>query len=168
MANSILGVKILEKSIIEEAAMQLINANMASISTMKGCTESEIEQIESAFGINLPTVYKHFLERMGKSAGDFLVGTEYLFPDLLKLRKMAEDLLESCSAQFILHKSDFVFAAHQGYQFLFFRASDSSDPPIFYFLEGEEEPTQVFDHFSEWLLECLSDEITTFKGLERI
>lgn len=151
---------------IEEAATQLINANVASTNTINGCTKNEIEQIEAIFDINLPTVYRQFLKRMGKSAGDFLVGTDYLFPDLLKLRKIAEDLIEDCSAQFILNKLDFVFAAHQGYQFLFFRVSDSSDDPaVFYFLEGEEEPKQVFNHFSEWLLECVFDEIAAFKSL---
>lgn len=146
----------MEKDIIEEVARQLINANLASPKTIKGCTENEIEQLEAFFDINLPAVYKQFLKGMGKSAGDFLVGTDYLFPYLLNFRKMAEDLLEDCNAPFRLNKSDFVFAVHQGYQFLFFRVSDSSDDPaIFYFLEGEKEPKQVFNRFSQWLLQCV-------------
>jgi hypothetical protein len=152
-------VKNMSHEAIEQAVAQLIENGLANRSTIQGCSEAEIAILESTYGVTLPTVYREFLATMGRSAGSFLVGTNYLYRHLLELREIAEALLEEDNTSFRLDKADFVFAAHQGYEFLFFRTTESNDPSIFHFHERDEMPKKVFEHFSEWLRTCISDEI---------
>jgi hypothetical protein len=152
---------------VESAVMQLIAEGVASQDSVKGCNEAEIAEIEKMYGLKLPTIYRQFLKRMGKEAGSFLDGTNYLCSTLSSLRRQAETLLKECNAQLSLDKNDFIFAVHQGYQFLFFNAQTSADPAVFLYLEYENSFKQVYSHFSEWLFACVSDEIAAFKELNK-
>ncbi len=150
---------------VESAAMQLIAEGVASQDSVKGCSEAEIAEIEKMCGIKLPAIYRQFLKRMGKEAGSFLDGTNYLYSTLPSLRRQAETLLKECNTHLSLDKNDFIFAVHQDYQFLFFNVQTSDDPAVFLYLEFEKSFKQVYNHFSEWLLACVSDEIAAFKEL---
>ncbi len=55
---------------------------------------------------------------------------------------------------------------HQGYQFLYFDCDAGHDPPVYLFLEGEDAPRQVFDSFSQWLSQCVEDEIAAYAELK--
>ena len=156
----------MSQSAVEQAVAQLIDAGLVTPDGLQGCTPEEIAQIEKKFQLNLPAVYKEFLSRMGKSAGKFLVGTDYLFPALLHLRDDAEDILEESGVNFRFGPAHFVFVGHQGYEFLFFDAAESPDPAVSH-VEEAEEPGQVFAHFSEWLLTCVADEIAAFQSLRK-
>ena len=153
-------------NIVEQAIMQLIEAGLVHPGEIKGCTPEEISLIENTFQLQLPAIYKEFMARMGKATGHFLVGSDYLFPAPLSLRKDAELLLEQSGASFKLEQTHFVFLGHQGYEFLFFDVRDPLDPAVFLLMEGEE-PRKVFAHFSEWLLSCVADEIEAFRALHR-
>ena len=122
-----------------------------------GCSKDEISAIEAKFGLKLPASYRAFLERMGKCAGWLLEGSDFYYPDLLECRKAAEDLLKDDPA-FELKETDFVFLQHQGYQFLFFNAAGSEDPPVFRFVEGEKQALKVADNFSSWLATTVAQE----------
>ena len=154
----------MSQSIVEKAITRLAAAGLVNPGAVKGCNAEEIRQVEAKFRLQLPPIYKEFLLRMGKAAGKFLIGSDYLFPAPMRLRDDAEDFLQDSSSGFRLDENDFVFMGHQGYEFLFFRPADSPDPPIFLLVEGEQ-PKPVFPHFSEWLLSCVSDEIEAFKSL---
>ena len=73
--------------------------------------------------------------------------------------------LRHCDTEFVLSKHDFVFLVHQGYQFLFFDTIYADDPPVFLYSDNEHEPKKIFDHFSEWLLAAVDDEIEAFESL---
>src|SRR5262249_42127606 len=133
---------------------------------LKGCTPEEIAQIKTRFCLQLPSIYEEFLTRIGKGAGRFLDGSDYLFPALLRLREEAESILDESETQFKLDAKDFVFVGHQGYEFLYFNSSQAPDPPVFLLTEGGE-PRRVFARFSEWLLSCVSDEIEAFKSVRQ-
>src|SRR6267142_5287076 len=158
------GLTAMDESVVEKAIIQLSEAGMVHPGELKGCTPSEIGQIESTFQLQLPTIYKEFMARMGKAAGHFLVGSDYLFPAPLRLRRDAELLLKQSGVKFRFDRNHFVFLGHQGYEFLFFDAREPQDPAIFLLMEGEE-PKQVLPHFSEWLLSCIADEIEAFRPL---
>jgi hypothetical protein len=151
---------------IDEAARRLINAGIASAITLKGCSETDVSAIENAQNVTLPEQYRRFLLRMGRTAGEFLVGTDFLLRELPGLRRNAEILLQQCRTDFSLSTKDFVFAVHQGTVFLFFSTQDSFDPPVLRFMEGEQRPTTVADSFSQWLLMCVADEIAAYKSLQ--
>jgi hypothetical protein len=154
------------ESVVEKAIAQLTAAGLADPGALKGCTPEEIRQVEARFRRQLPGVYEEFLARMGKAAGRFLVGSDYLFPAPLRLRDDTEAFLQESGTGFELGENDLVFMGHQGYEFLFLRVADSPDPPVFLLVEGED-PKGVFPHFSEWLLSCVADEIDAFKSLRR-
>src|SRR2546425_1846709 len=149
---------------VENAITRLSEAGLVRPSEIKGCTPEEIRQIENAFHLQLPAIYKEFMAGMGKAAGRFMVGSDFLFPAPLRLRKDAEVLLEQSGARFRLDRNHFVFLGHQGYEFLFFDARDGHDPAVNLLMEGEE-PKQVFPHFSDWLLSSVADEIEAFRTL---
>jgi hypothetical protein len=153
-------------SAVEKAIAELIEAGLVNPTALKGCTPQEIARIEARFDLQLPPVYKEFLARMGKAAGQFLRGSDFLYPAPLRLRGDAEAILEESPSPFRLDRGDFVFVGHQGYEFLFLKVADSPDPPVFLLVE-DGEPNQVFSHFSEWLVSCVADEIEAFKSLRR-
>ena len=70
---------------LKKVLNRLLQAGLADESAVEGCTEAEIAAIESHYGIRLPGAYRDFLSIMGKSAGSFLVGTDYSFSKLLGL-----------------------------------------------------------------------------------
>lgn len=69
---------------------------------------------------------RRFLMTLGRSVGEFIRGTDFLFPCVLTLHKAAESLLRQCG--------------RRGYQFLFFGRLAGDDPPLFLFLEGNRSP----------------------------
>jgi hypothetical protein len=146
-------------SFLERAVTRLIEAGLAGPATIRGCREEEIGRLEKELGVALPALYRLFLARIGRSAGAFLSGTDFLFADLGGLRLQAEQLLHESKAGFRLSDTDFVFAVHQGYQFLFFDTKESDDPAVWRYEEGDTASRKVFSHFSEWLDACVADEI---------
>ena len=152
---------------VEQATSKLINEGIASLDVVIGCSEGEIKEIERKYEIKLPLIYRQFLGSMGKVAGDFLAGTDYQFPVLLELREQAISLLDESNANLSLDKNDFVFLVHQGYQFMFFKTRSSKDPAVFLYEENKQEFKKVYNHFSEWLLASVKDEIALFKELRK-
>lgn len=152
------------KNRIQIAVRRLSQSGLASPSELCGCTNEEIANLESQSSVNLPSTFRTFLSLMGKRAGEFLVGTDWTFSQLPELKERAQGLLEECGLKTaVLPATAFVFAMHQGYQFLFFDSVAGDDPPVFLFLEGEDGPQQVFSSFSQWLLQCVDDEIEAYR-----
>jgi hypothetical protein len=151
---------------VDTVVERLTQSGLANEDSLHGCSEEEIRQLERIFQLSLPTAYQHFLRRMGRSAGEFLVGTDFLDDRLPELRGAAERLLERSATDFRLSADHFVFAMHQGYQFLFFDSRASDDPPVFLYLEDEPAPEQVSDSFSSWLLSAMEDEVEGFRDVE--
>lgn len=148
-----------EKDAVALAAERIREAGLARERVIEGLTETEIREIGQRQGVRLPDLYVRFLTRMGRSAGDFLRGSDFLYPDLLPLKDYARGLLEEDEADFGLRDSHFVFLMHQGYQFLFFDADESEDPAVYLYLEGEGPPARVADRFSDWLKVAVEEEI---------
>ena len=122
-----------------------------------GCSERQIVELESRFGIRFPSPYRRFLSRFGRDsdASSALRGSDYYLPRLPDLRSWADELLRESGSPFVLHPQDFVFLMHQGYQFFFYRADgESDDPPVFYYFEGWTQPVLKFSTVSDWLKEC--------------
>jgi len=144
---------------VDNAINKLVTSGIAATSELVGCSEAELVSLERDLGLRLPVPYRHFLARLGKAAGQFLVGTDFLFPQLRELKKGAEVLLRESGAPFQLTEMHFVFAMHQGYQFLFFRADESPDPQVFHYEENDTEARCVAPSFTVWLDGCVTDEI---------
>ncbi len=136
---------------------KLIDLGAAETSEIVGCTEKEIQQIESGIGAKLPLAYHEFLSRMGHSAGRLFVGTDIFFEHLPNLASGANRLLARDGKLFLPDRA-FVFGMHQGYQFTFF-ILDGTEKPI---VNGYMEKSgfyRVADSFSEFLSKAVEDTI---------
>lgn len=144
-----------------DSFMQRLVANgfVMDDTSLCGCDDEQIAEIEHRFNIQLPPVYKSFLLSMGQSSGDFLTGSDLLFPEVLELRDDAEELLNESKADFALSESDFVFCMHQGWQFMFFDCRAGDAAPIYQYSQGDDRPSKIFDSFSLWLESILTDEV---------
>lgn len=137
---------------------RLIGAGIALPHEIKGCSTTQLEEVRGFAKTALPSMYENFLSIFGNGAGQFFVGTDIFYPDILTNREAAEDLLKEDQSSFQLTPSDFVFACHQGYQFMFMPLSDlDNDPPVYYYMEGSEGPVKRWEHFSEFLLNAVED-----------
>jgi hypothetical protein len=143
--------------IIDGVQWQMISGGLASLDSIIGCTEDEIDALEKQYDIQYPTMYRTFLARMGHAAGDFLVGTDWTYPVLNRLRSHGESLIAEAGTAYRLPKEAFVFAMHQGYSFLFLHTM-FPDPPVWLYVEGDKKPKEVASSFSGWLRETVSEE----------
>lgn len=126
-------------------------AQLAELPGIDGCSEPEIDSLERELGFTFPTVYRRFLRLVGRESGEFMDGSVFHGPQLVRLQAAARELLSETSAAWTLEPSDFVFLMHEGYEFLFFRADDSDDPPVYFYLEHDPAPRRFAPSFSEWL-----------------
>jgi hypothetical protein len=153
---------------ISELIAQMTAVGMAASDNVIGCTEKEIAQLESTYAVILPASYKDFLKKMGAGAGYFLHGSKLYYPELITLKKSAEQLLKDNDNPFTLGKEQFVFLNHQDYQFMFIDTTSGDDPPVCRYVEGQTGPEEVDKHFSSWLRRCISDECKLFEETKAI
>jgi len=145
---------------ISQSIIKLRESTIGEDGDIKGCDSVEIQKIEQKEDVSLPAAYVLFLQEIGKSAGDFLRGDDLYFPDMIGLKSGAKELIKESDATVELTDSDFVFADHHDYVYLYFDTNHSEDPPVYRYIEGDEEPEKVFEHFSEWVESSVQDEIS--------
>lgn len=130
-------------------------AEISSISSdqISPCTEEEVSSLELQLGVSLPSAYREFLLWMGHGAGQLMQGSDCFFAQLLTIQEWAKELLQENSFPEKLPDDAFVFFMHQGYQFSFLRTTEGDDPPIYYFLEDEEQTSfiKIHEHYHEFL-----------------
>ena len=105
---------------------------------LKSVSPMEIENIERKYEVRLPSVYRDFLDLMGKSAGNYMLGSSVFYDELFSLKQGVEELVEENNLEPI-PASAFIFWMHQGYQAAFFNIGEGDNPPVYYFTEGQDE-----------------------------
>ena len=124
----------------------------------RGCDERAVHEFQEQAGLDLPLAYLEFLMAVGCHAGEFLCGSDFLFPVLGRLQTGAARLLTEDGGP-PLPPSAFVFCGHQGYQFLFFDLAGGPDPEVRHYLEGTRAFVSVAPSFSSWLYGAVLDEL---------
>lgn len=116
------------------------------------CSEGEVAALEQQLGVRLPAAYREFLLWMGHGAGAFLQGTD-VFYDVLPLTEAAQELLHEDGISAPLPSDAIVFYMAQGYQFMFMRATEGENPPIYFYNEGMSEAPfpQLYASFTAFL-----------------
>ena len=127
----------------------LLRGGLISQGSLLGCNEEEIGRLEGIVGVNLPASYREFLQIAGKKAGKLFQGTDIFFPRVLELQSEAASLLEENNLPPLPH-GVVVFSMHQGYEIDCF-TTDSDDPPVLQYVEGEMEFSQAWNTFSEFI-----------------
>lgn len=132
-------------------------AGRAPPGSVRGCSEGQIAQLESAVGLQLPASYLDFLRLMGVQAGAFFVGTDYKYDRLVG---MNEELREIAANDGVVVPTNvFAFSTNQGYEFLCFRVSGAADPEVYRYTEKRmDAPVSLGKPFSAWLLDAVRSE----------
>lgn len=121
-----------------EKIIEILRSQDELFERYEGCSGKEISSIEFEAGGKLPDIYKIFLAKMGKNAGNYMLGSSAFYDDLPDLKQAALELLEENHFEKELPAKAFIFWVHQGYQIAFFIMGISENPPVFYYGEGEE------------------------------
>lgn len=135
----------------------LIESGLAHSEEIRGCTETEVEQLQTRLAVRFPKVYRDFLLQMGYSAGRLFIGSDVFYPRTGNLRTWADEMLRESECHLTPPEDAVFFLAHQGYVFFFFRTSEGDDPPVYRILEGEEKPQKMKDHLSVFLLDSVNN-----------
>lgn len=142
---------------ISSVADILVRRGVATENTVRGCTAAEIEQIAADAGHPLPAAYRGFLATLGRGAGRFYVGTDIFYPSVLGLTDAARNLVGEDEAGLRLPEDAIVFIMHQGYQFMFIRATEGDDPPVYYYMEQSGVFERKADKLTDFLCDVASD-----------
>ncbi|MDP7288321.1 MAG: SMI1/KNR4 family protein [Phycisphaerae bacterium] len=153
--------------IIDAFITFLETEKLANCRSCVPCTSDQIAEIEERFAVTLPQMYRDFLLNMGQGSGRFLRGSDLHYPEILDLREGAEDLLDECSNPSALKQDDFVFFMHQGYQFAYFSCNDGDDPPVWYYMEGDDAPIQSWPSFTAYLWDTAIEEGKGWRIVDR-
>jgi hypothetical protein len=149
---------------IDDGIAQLVDGGLVRREELRGSTVAELAALEQQLGVRFPTIYRRFLLELGVAAGHFLAGTELDAKGLAARRKAADELLLEDDHE-PLAPAAVVFAMHQGNVFLWFDAAAGEDPPVWRYVEAEEN-VQEFPHFSAWFLAAARDEVEIKHSLD--
>ena len=112
----------------------------------RGCTDTEIHQLEQQIGSTFPLAYREFLAWAGHDAGElFHPDEEYAYDDLLELQEIAQEILQESGFPEPLPKDMIVIQLYLGMQFAFICPSEGEDPPVYEFLWVPPEITVTFE-----------------------
>lgn len=134
------------------------------------CTEEEVWALEKELGRALPAAYREFLLWMGHNDGNLQRGTNWLYEDLAFLQEDAVELMQQDAFPVTLPQDAFVFLMHAHYQFAFFRTSEGDDPPVYMYVETDEEiALKISDsHYSDFLLDLVESDEKMIERIERL
>jgi len=79
---------------------------------------------------------------LGKGAENFLVGCDCFYPEVSVQKEHAKKAIEEMNADFEFDDDEFVFIGLQGYSFWFFDTQGGDDPPVYHYIEGNDEATK--------------------------
>ena len=142
---------------INKVAEILVRRGVVTENTLRGCSDTEIEEVEADVGRSLPLAYREFLAKMGRGAGKFYVGTDIFYPRVLGLTEAAHELVAEDEADLFLPEEAIAIIMHQGYQFMFVRADEGDDPPVYYYMELGGEFVQKAHQLSQFLIDVAHD-----------
>lgn len=118
-----------------------------------GCTSAEIEAIRLDQGVPLvPRDYARFLEMVGREAGLLLRGTDAFYPEILGIKRDAQELLEGGGSGLRLEPESLVIAMHQGYQVFWFQSVREDAPRVLMHQEGSSGIMREWGSFVDYLI----------------
>jgi hypothetical protein len=134
----------------------------ASDDDICGLSGDLIQQVDDDQPAPLAYAYRCFLERAGGGAGRFLQGSDVFHPDVLGLRRAADELLAGTGLA--LTGEDRVILMHQGVQFDFLRGT-GEDPEVWSYCEDDSAPTRSHARFTDWLFANVQEQTRAWAHL---
>ena len=100
--------------IMENIVKKLIAYRLAKKDQIIGCTQEEIEKLETYYKLTLPNPYKEFLFAFGKRSGNFSGDLAISFQFLFDFKKRALEMLRYDNSDVKLPDDAFVFNTFDG------------------------------------------------------
>lgn len=143
--------------------MQTLVARCVKVGLVKpdeveGFSDSEIQEMEKMAGNSFPGAYKNFLSVTGRRFGKISRSEAIFLPNaqaFLALQKFPVELFAESSLTFRLPTKAIVISQHDGYQFMYFETGSGDDPPIFMFVEANDEAVLVANSLSTHIASIL-------------
>jgi hypothetical protein len=130
---------------------RLLDSGLATPTSIQGCSKGELLQIEHFARRALPLPYRDFMLHFGKGAGRFLRDVEVFFPDVLRLKPIAVEILQDREdLTLVLPATAFVFAMRNREQFVFF-TNEGDDPPVQFYVSGGSAISTAGRTFGEFI-----------------
>ena len=139
----------------EQFLDSLEERSIAQRSGLHGCRDEEIKQLETKYGITLPSSYRQYLATMGHRSGrlfthDHLAATyPYVLEMTAEHRADANELPDEAFVD--LPADALIIVGRLGEQFLFIRCLETDDSPVWYFNEYETKIRQAHTSVLDWL-----------------
>jgi len=124
---------------------------LKQLTIFAGLSEAEINALETSLEVNFPTVFRSYLQSLGKARGDLFKDSEGDPQKFKEYRQWAEALLQENDVPSFLTYTTIVFLFHQGYSFTHFEAAGMFDAPVYNYTEGNVGSQKIAETFSEFL-----------------
>ncbi len=150
-----------------ETILRRIHASdIAKPGELQGCSEVEIETLETKYNVSLPRSYRDYLEAMGHQSGRLFTSdhVSVCYTSVLDLTSaFHQDRLRSQPADnclsfnplppesFQLPKYSLLIAERLAEQWQFIQCQGQEDTPVWYFNENDWEITRSHDSVWQWL-----------------
>jgi SMI1 / KNR4 family (SUKH-1) len=139
-----------------ELVKHMLEHQVATTSSLVGCTDAEIAAIETKYSVRLPAAYRSFLALMGQESGRLFthdhVGTsyQYVLGETESLRRFLDSGRAEPPSSFELPRDALVILTRD-LHCQFIRCNDPEDSPVWYFNIGEWSVAQCNTSITEWL-----------------
>jgi hypothetical protein len=137
----------------------MIDARIATAETIRGCSDSEIAEVQRQLSTGFPRAVVEWLRHMGHACGNLMDGDAFGLNSFAAARAVAREITSEPDAPWRLPDQAIPLLQHQGYEFLFLYANSDDDPPVWLYLETEPEPRQWALSFTAWLRESAIDAV---------
>ncbi|SFP32526.1 hypothetical protein SAMN05421810_102264 [Amycolatopsis arida] len=137
---------------VDDVVEHLVSLGLAAREDLVPCSATEIEEIRAVQRVPaLPGQYVDFLRTMGRSAGRFLRGSDFFYPQLVELVEEARDLLAENDVAHLMLPGSVVVGLHQGYQVYWMEPGEPSGR-VHWYDEGEESVTRSWPSLVDFLV----------------
>jgi hypothetical protein len=136
-----------------ELVKELLDKRTATATSIRGCSDAEIAELEYKYGVRVPDTYREFLRRLGHRAGR-LVTSEFniYYPDVMQMTAMYREYCAEAAhwpqdetRPIELPSGQLIISNRYGEQFLAIECSGQEDSPVYYFNEWQDQvKTQYF------------------------
>ncbi|WP_159372889.1 SMI1/KNR4 family protein [Nocardia caishijiensis] len=136
-----------------DTPQELIDRHRARLVTFEGCTDAELEAVESRIGGRFPAVFRQYLLQMGEACGDLFRGSETGgIRSFDQLRDDAREIVDDVGGRWALPSDAAVVLTHQGYTFDYVRAVGGFDGPVLRWTDGKpHEETRIAATFARYV-----------------
>ncbi len=134
---------------------RLARSEVAMPENFEDCTASELEQLESKYGLRLPGIYRRFLSIMGRQCG-WLFASEQVAVDYWTVLDLTQEVRSSLATSDPelakrIPPDGFFILTTGGDVHLFIRCGKDQNPPVYVLNEPEHTIEVAHASVMEWL-----------------